>query len=143
RDPALGGGCRPPPNTTSTIPATVVHVCAGCVSNASRPGERPVAAACRSAPDSACEPLAQLCVPGLPDTARKLAAHLADRTESLREHLVVVDRLEVHLAREEEVPVRKRVVTLERRLERDPDRVLDEAWLQMRVLDHEQLVGPL
>mgnify|MGYP003693922279 CR=1 FL=1 len=34
-------------------------------------------------------------------------------------------------------------IRVEHALEGDPDRILDEARLEMRVLDHEQLVGPL
>ena len=54
-----------------------------------------------------------------------------------------MDRLEVHLARVEEVRVLELGEALERRRERDADRVLDEARLQVRVLDDEQLVGAL
>ena len=54
-----------------------------------------------------------------------------------------VDRLQVHLARPDEVVVREVGVRLERLLQRDAHRVLDEARLEVRVLDDEQLVGPL
>ena len=57
--------------------------------------------------------------------------------------VVVVDRLEVDLAREHEVAVGEVGQRLERALEREADGVLDEARLQVRVLDDEQLVGPL
>src|SRR5438105_5744877 len=73
----------------------------------------------------------------------ELATEFSDRAEPFREHFVVVNRLEVQLARENEVAVVQGHVALERRLERDPHRVLDEAGLQMRVLDDEELVGPL
>ena len=56
---------------------------------------------------------------------------------------MVVDRLEVHLAREEEVAVVEGRVAVEGLLEGDPNGVLDEPRLQVRVLDDEQLVGPL
>ena len=39
------------------------------------------------------------------DAVRELAAELADRSPALRDDVVVVDRLEVHLAREDEVVV--------------------------------------
>src|SRR5580765_7253965 len=54
-----------------------------------------------------------------------------------------MDRLEVELARQDEVIVVQLGVALEGRLERDAHRVLDEARLQMRVLDDEELVRPL
>src|SRR3954451_5441834 len=54
-----------------------------------------------------------------------------------------MDRLEVELARENEVAVVQLGVALERRLQGDPHRVLDEARLQMRMLDDEELVRPL
>ena len=54
-----------------------------------------------------------------------------------------MDRLEVDLAREDEVAVGQIRQRLERALHRQPDRVLDEARLQVRVLDDEELVRPL
>jgi len=88
------------------------------------------------------EPVAQLGVPrgGMP---REFAPHLADRARPLGEHVVPVDRLEVHLLREEEVGVGKVGVAVDRPLEREPHGVFDEARLQVRVLDDEQLVGAL
>jgi hypothetical protein len=74
---------------------------------------------------------------------RELSPHLADRARPLGEHVVPVDRFEVHLLREEEVGVGKVGVAVDRRLERKPHRVFDEAWLQVRVLDDEQLVRAL
>ena len=57
---------------------------------------------------------------------------------------MVVDRLEVHLARVDEVALAELApVPLEDAPDHDADRVLDEAGLEMRVLDDEQLVGPL
>ena len=54
-----------------------------------------------------------------------------------------VDRLEVHLARVEEVRVGEIRVLLERRLQSDAHGVLDEARLQVRMFDDEELVRPL
>src|SRR6185436_1887246 len=54
-----------------------------------------------------------------------------------------MDRLEVELAGEDEVIVVQLGVALECRLKRDAHRVLHEAWLQMRMLDDEELVRPL
>src|SRR5207244_7204254 len=54
-----------------------------------------------------------------------------------------VDRLQVDLAREEEVTVVELRVRRERLAERDADGVLDEARLEVRVLDDEELVRPL
>jgi hypothetical protein len=73
----------------------------------------------------------------------QLGAQLANRALALGEHVVGVDRLEVHLARVEEVCVCEIRQGVERALEREPHRVLDEPWLQVCVLDDEQLVGPL
>ena len=53
--------------------------------------------------------------------AAELGAQLPDGAEPLGEHLVVMDRLEVQLAREHEVAVRELVVTIEDGLERDAD----------------------
>ena len=66
-----------------------------------------------------------------------------DRALALGQDIVDMDRLEVDLASEEEVAVRELRHRVEGALEREPDRVLDEARLQVRVLDDEQLVGPL
>ena len=66
-----------------------------------------------------------------------------DRSVALGHDVVDVDRLEVDLPREQEVFV----VELRQRVERVAQRmahgVLDEAGLQVRVLDDEQLVRPL
>ena len=75
--------------------------------------------------------------------ARELRAQLADRAVALGNDLVRVDRLEVQLAREHEVGVVELGQLVEHALERDAHRVLDEARLQVRVLDDEELVGPL
>ena len=63
--------------------------------------------------------------------------------EPLGDDVVVVDRLEVALAREHEVPVPERGIRVEEGFERDTHRVLDEARPPMGVLDDEQLVGAL
>ena len=76
-------------------------------------------------------------------SALELASQLADGARALREHVVVVDRLEIDLAREDEVAVVEAGVAVERLLERCANRVLDEAGLQVRVLDDEQLVRAL
>src|SRR5207244_4383925 len=47
------------------------------------------------------------------------------------------------LAREDEVAVVEARVGVEDALEREPHGVLDEPWLEVRVLDDEELVGPL
>src|SRR5207247_8622015 len=49
----------------------------------------------------------------------ELRTQLAHRAAALGEHVVVVDRLEVHLAREDEIAVVERGVAVERLLERD------------------------
>ena len=54
-----------------------------------------------------------------------------------------MDRLEVDLAREREVAVPEARHLVDQALERDAHRVLDEPWLEMGVLDDEQLVGSL
>src|SRR2546427_10307882 len=54
-----------------------------------------------------------------------------------------MDRLEVELAREHEVFVLELRVALQRRLQGDPDRVLDKTGLEVSMLDNEQLVRPL
>jgi hypothetical protein len=56
---------------------------------------------------------------------------------------VGVDRLEVDLPCEDEVAVGQARHRLERAPDREPDRVLDEAGLQVRVLDDEELVRTL
>jgi hypothetical protein len=68
---------------------------------------------------------------------------LADGPEPLRDDVVVVDRLQVDLPRVREVAVGETGVELEHARERVPDRVLDEARLQVRVLDDEELVRTL
>ena len=75
--------------------------------------------------------------------AAELGAELADRAPALRDHVVVVDRLEVPLTREHEVAVVEAGHRREQLLERDADGVLDEARMPMRLLDDVQLVGPL
>src|SRR5215211_4519128 len=72
-----------------------------------------------------------------------LATHLANRPEPLGEDLVVVDRLEVDLARQDEVVVPKTVDFRERGPDHEPNRVLDEARREVRVLDDEELVRTL
>src|SRR5207245_7764391 len=76
-------------------------------------------------------------------TALELGAQLAGGAVALREHVVRVDRLQVDLTREEEVAVVELRVAAERFGERVADGVLDEARLQVRMLDDEQLVGSL
>ena len=73
----------------------------------------------------------------------ELAPDLADRPVPLGEHVVGVDRLQVDLAREEEVGVVEARIAVDDALEREAHGVLDEARLQMGVLDDEQLVRPL
>ena len=64
----------------------------------------------------------------------ELRAQLAGGSEPLRDHVVVVDRLEVDLSGEEEVRVVERV-RLECPPQRQPHRVLDEARVRVRLLD--------
>ena len=59
------------------------------------------------------KPVAELGVAGGVLARVELAAELADRAEALGEHLVVVDRLEVQLPREDEVVVPEVVDLLE------------------------------
>ena len=68
---------------------------------------------------------------------------VTDRERPLREDVVGMNRLEIDLAREEEVGVVQIPERLQGRGERDPDGVLDEARLQVGVLDDEELVRPL
>src|SRR5581483_12504345 len=75
--------------------------------------------------------------------ARELRPQLPDRAVPLGDDLVRVDRLEVDLARLDEVPVVELRQLVEDALERDAHRVLDEARLKVGVLDDEQLVRPL
>ena len=75
--------------------------------------------------------------------AGQLGAQLARRAGAFRHHVVAVDRLEVELPGEQEVAVRELGVVVERGGERVTNGVLDEARLEMRMLDDEQLVGPL
>src|SRR5919106_2620522 len=74
---------------------------------------------------------------------RELAAQLADGAESLRDDVVRVDGLEIHLLGEQEVCVVELGQRLERVTQRVPDRVLHEPRLQVRVLDDEELVWTL
>ena len=75
---------------------------------------RPAPAEDRAAPSQrAGEPLAQLGVVLERAALLELAAQLADRAVALREHVVRVDRLEVHLAREDEVAVVESGVRIE------------------------------
>ena len=62
---------------------------------------------------------------------------------TLGEDVVSVDRLEVELSGEDEVAIVEARAASRARAERDPHRVLDEARLQVGVLDDEELVGPL
>ena len=73
----------------------------------------------------------------------ELSAELADCPVAFGDDVVGVDRLQVHLAGLDEVGVAEIGVRLERLLQRDADGVLDEARLEVGMLDHEQLVGPL
>ena len=54
-----------------------------------------------------------------------------------------MDRLEVHLAGQDEVVVRQVGVAVERALDHEPHRVLDEAGREVGVLDDEELVRAL
>jgi hypothetical protein len=54
-----------------------------------------------------------------------------------------VDRLQVHLAGEEKIAVGERGIRVERPLQRQPHGVFDEARLEVRMLDDEELVRPL
>jgi glycerol-3-phosphate acyltransferase PlsY len=94
-------------------------------------------------PGSSAEPLAQLGVVLRRRGALELGAQLAGRAVTLGDHVVSVNRLQVHLAREQEVAVAEPGVGRQGVAQRDPHGVLDEARLQMRVLHDEQLVGPL
>ncbi len=78
-------------------------------------------------------------------TARRsqLVPQLADGARALSDDIVRVDRLEVDLLREDEVRVCQLRILVERAFQGDAHRVLDEAGLEMGVLDDEQLVGPL
>src|SRR5205823_3700602 len=75
--------------------------------------------------------------------AGELAAQLADGSRALGDDVVAVDRLEVQLAREEKIRIVELGVGIEREGERMAHRVFDEPRLEVRVLDDEQLVGPL
>ena len=72
----------------------------------------------------------------------ELGAKLANRSEPFRDHVVVVDRLEVQLPREQEICVVERV-GLERSAECQPDGILDEPCVGVGLLDDVELVGPL
>ena len=61
----------------------------------------------------------------------------------LGQHVVVVDGLEVDLAREQEAAIGEVRVALHRARHHQPYRVLDEAGMQVGLLDDEQLVGAL
>src|SRR5205085_11887012 len=50
---------------------------------------------------------------------------------------------EVQLLREQEVAVVEARIAVDRRLQREPHRVLDEPRLEVRMLDDEELVGTL
>ena len=74
----------------------------------------------------------------------ELGAELADRAVALRDHVVGVDRLQVDLARPEEVGVaRGRGTRSSAACSACAHGVLDEARLKVGVLDDEQLVGAL
>src|SRR6266545_6319821 len=104
---------------------------------------RPVPVSGGRARVSVMEPVVEGRVLRRPRALRQLRAQLADGAESLGEDVVRVDGLEIDLARVEEVLVGELGEPLERRRERHAHGVLDEARLQMRVLDDEQLVRPL
>src|SRR5581483_8106783 len=88
------------------------------------------------------EPVAELGVPRR-DAPTELVAQLADGAGALGDDVVPVDRLEVDLLRVHEVPLVELRIAVEDAFEREPDGVLDEARLQVRVLDDEQLVRAL
>src|SRR5438132_6235621 len=116
----------------------------GPTSPAFAPAPRPASdSGGRLSPSRAREPLAELGVAADGLAAVQLPAELACRAVALRDHVVRMDRLQVHLPREEEVRVVELWIRGERVSQRDPHRVLHEARLQVRVLDDEQLVGPL
>ena len=73
----------------------------------------------------------------------ELSPELTDCPVAFGDDVVGVDRLQIHLAGLDEVGVAEIGVRLERLLQRDADGVLDEARLEVGMLDHEQLVGPL
>src|SRR5215211_2438348 len=75
--------------------------------------------------------------------AGEISAQLAHRAVPLGHDVVAVDRLEVDLAREQEVAVGEAREALEGPRERCADGVLDEARPQVRVLDDEELVWAL
>ena len=87
--------------------------------------------------------LSSVCRSGPCAAAGELGTQLADRAVALGHDLVRMDRLEVELAREHEVVVREVGELVEDALQRDADGVLDEARLQVRVLDDEELVRAL
>src|SRR5918994_2356272 len=75
--------------------------------------------------------------------ACQLRAQLAHGAVPLGDHVVRVDRLQVDLAREEEVSIAQCRIGVQHSLQREADRVLHEARLEVRVLDDEQLVRAL
>src|SRR5918994_3821268 len=75
--------------------------------------------------------------------ACQLRAQLAHDAVPLGDHVVRVDRLQVDLAREEEVSIAQCRIGVQHSLQREADRVLHEARLEVRVLDDEQLVRAL
>src|SRR5205823_5939574 len=83
---------------------------------------------------SRAEPLAQLGVALRRLAAVQLPAHLAHGAVALRDHVVRVDRFQVHLPREQEVCIVELRVSGQRVAERNPYRVLYEARLQVGVL---------
>src|SRR3954451_570427 len=89
------------------------------------------------------QPVPELCVRERMLAARELPAQLADRPEPLGQDVVVVDRLEVDLAGEDEVVVGQLSVALESALHHQADRILDEPGREVRVLDDEELVRAL
>ena len=102
-----------------------------------------LAPAARSATDRR-EPVGERRLTGAGSPAGDLAAELADRAAALGEDVVVVDRLEVDLAREQRSRRRRApVASSSSALERDAHGVLDEPRLEMGVLDDEELVGAL
>ena len=73
----------------------------------------------------------------------ELAAQLAEQPEALGDDVVLVDRLEVLLARRDERVVAQAAEALDRAADRLAHAVLDEARAAVGLLDHRALVGAL
>ena len=73
----------------------------------------------------------------------ELAAQLAEQPEALGDDVVLVDRLEVLLARRHERVVAQAAEALDRAADRLAHAVLDEPRAAMGLLDHRALVGAL